>query len=315
MYDGVLTRRTALIDLSPTALNRLIRTGALLPAFRGVLISSPTSGGRADPMLLRRAGLAYADIPHSSTELPAYLCCASAAAEWDLPVPSLPDVFVGVPRTRVVAKQPGLHVHRHDIQEDQVAIRNGVRLVNRHCALVQAFTVLETDDRRQLVIRSVQRGLVSADLAVAATTAATRHRKEFLELIALTRAGSHSELEIKALSRVLARYGIAELFQQQYADALPSQHAPMDFAVVAFRLNLETDGSRYHTDPEQRRWDVRRDLDLKRLRWTVIRCQYENVVDEPERVAAAVLSELLQRGWQGRPTTAAGRLLLATLRE
>lgn len=132
-------------------------------------------------------------------------------------------------------------------------------------------------------------------------------------MLSLAESGSHSELEIAAMSRVLVAYGLATLFQRQFTPALPGRRVTMDFAAPAYRVNLETDGSRYHSRPAQRRADVRRDLDLGRHQWAVIRCQYENVMDEPDRVAAAIMSQLVQRGWTDAPSTTAGRLLRATL--
>jgi very-short-patch-repair endonuclease len=314
MYDEILTRRAALTDLSPTELQRLVRAGTLHHTFRGVYIKSNGRRGNVTPAAVRRAALTYADLAPAAARYPAYLCCHSAAAESELPTPHLSEVSVGVPRGRIVTDQPGLLIHRHGVDEASLVIRNGVRLVDRHLALAQAFTVLPKDERRQLVIRSIQERLVAPDLVRQAISRTARHRRELLDLLALTEAGSHSELEIAAMSRVLIRYGVAHEFEQQYSQAMPRRHTPMDFAAVALRINLEADGSRYHSRPEQRRDDVRRDLDLKRHKWAVIRCQYENVLDEPERVAAALLVELLERGWTGRPTTGEGRLLLATLR-
>lgn len=313
MHEGIVTRRNVVAEVGSSAFTRLVGSGVLRPAFRGIYLLRAVP--RSDDAVRRRAALVYADRSPAADRLPAYLCCQSAATEWALPLPLPKEVSVGVPRGRTVARQAGLVVHGHDLPADAIVTRRDVRLVTIHQALVQAFGTLDRDDRRQLVIRSVQDRLVAPERIRASMRRTTPGRAELRELLTLTESGSHSELEITALATVLDRYGLSTVFVQQFSRATSQRSIPMDFAAVEHRLNLETDGSRYHTDPPQRRADVRRDLDLSRQGWVVIRCQYENVTDEPERVAAALLVALQQRGWTAKPTTTAGRLLLATLAE
>jgi very-short-patch-repair endonuclease len=313
--DGIIWRRSVLRNMRPDQFNALVKVGRLRRVFHGLYVDVVAVAAVEWGAVLRRAGLQFADgeRPADSDES-SYLCCWSAAEEWDLPVEAANGVSVGVPRKRTVSKQDGLTIHRHDCAETRIAQRGGVRVVPLELAVVQAFRALPKDARRQLVIRSVQANKVYADRVRPYISRTTPHRAELLELLALAEAGGHSELEIKALKSVFRRFGIQAVFRQQFATAIPGRSTPMDFAAPDLHLNIEADGSKYHSSPERRSADVRRDLDLSRHRWKVLRCLYENVVDEPERVAAAIIGALLERGWTGRPTTARGRLLYAKLK-
>lgn len=311
--DGIIWRRAALQTMRRAEFDSMVKHGRLRLAFRGLYVDTVATVRSAPSSLRRRAGLRYADGDRSPDATDAsYMCCWSAAEEWDLPIEAPDGVSIGVPRSRTVARQDGLTIHRHDCAEEVIE-RHGVRLVPLELALVQAFSALPTDARRQLVIRSVQAGKVHAERVRKYVTPTTRHRAELLDLLELAQSGGHSELEIRALKGIFRRFGLQAVFRQQFGDAIPSRSTPMDFAAPEFRINIETDGSKYHSAPDRRSADVRRDLDLSRHRWRVLRCLYENVVDDPERVAAAIIGALLERGWKGRPTTTRGRLLYAQL--
>jgi very-short-patch-repair endonuclease len=306
MYDGVLRRQELLQAMGRAAFDLLINSGQLLPAFRGVYLDAAThaqSPGRTR----RRAGLEYADGGVKREEgASAYFCCISAAEEHHLPVEGVHDVFVALPKKRTVAKQPGMRTHTHAAVEETVRTRRDVRLVPIETALIQAFSCLPREKGRQLVIRSVQDGRVSACRVREAVLATTPGRAELLEVLELAEGGSHSELEIKALTGVMRRFGLAHVFERQYSDAIPDRYVPMDFAAVDLKVNVETDGSKYHGPSAQRSADLIRDLDLRALRWDVVRCLHEHVVGHPERIAARIIGTLLEHGWTGRPTTVAG---------
>jgi hypothetical protein len=278
--DGIIWRRAALRTMRADQFNVLVKIGRLVRAFRGLYLDEVTVAGMDRGAVLRRAGLQFADgeRPPDSDDS-SYLCCWSAAEEWDLPLEALLGISVSVPRERTVTKQYGLAIHRHACQPSQIRQRRGVRVVPLELALVQAFSALPKDARRQLVIRSIQDRKVYADRVRPYISRTTPRRAELLDLLALAEAGAHSELEIKALLAVFRRYGIHGVFCQQFADAIPERSVPMDFAAPDLHLNIEADGSKYHSAPDRRSADVRRDLDLSRHRWKVLRCLYENVVD------------------------------------
>jgi very-short-patch-repair endonuclease len=314
MYDGLVTRRAALRVMTPMQYEALLDSGQLRRVFRGICIDPASPGARDLPRIRRRAALVAAngDRAYDAPDA-AYLCCHSAAAEYDLPAGDHEDIFVGVPRCRTVSKQRGLVIHRHDCEE-QLRTIGDTRAVSRELAVVQAFGVLPQEQRRQLVIRSLQGHLVSGDRVLSVVSPTAPRRRELVDLVELASGGSHSELEIRALAKVMQRYGIEHAFRRQYADAIPSRSVPMDFAAVELKIDVETDGSRYHLQRDRRAADVRRDLDLQQHGWIVVRCLWDNVESEPERVARAILATLLQRGWQGRPGTNLGRAIYAGLR-
>lgn len=306
MYDGVVTRRELLQAITRSALDTLVSSGQLLPLFRGVYADA-TSHGESPGATRRRAGLVYADGGEKREEDDqAYLCCISGAEEWQLPLDGNYGVFVAVPQKRTIATQPGLHAHTHAAVEKAVRTRGDVRVVAIETALIQAFSCLPREKGRELVIRSVQGSRVSAQRVRQAVLATTPGRAALLEVLELAEGGSHSELEIKALKGVIRRFGLGHLFERQFSAAIPGRHIPMDFAAVDWKVNVETDGSKYHGPSDQRSADLIRDLDLRTVRWDVIRCLYEHVVGNPERIAAGIIGTLLEHGWTGRPTTVAG---------
>jgi very-short-patch-repair endonuclease len=164
-----------------------------------------------------------------------------------------------------------------------------------------------------MVIRSLQDELTSGEEVRKYVTGNIRSRRQLLGLLELAENGSHSELEIIALHKVMQRFGLAHLFRQQHVARVQGFSIAMDFAAVEFKLDFETDGSRYHSSPRARSRDNKRDLALRTAGWHVLRALYEQVVDHPEQVASAILSLLVERGWTGKPKTTQGRLLLASL--
>jgi hypothetical protein len=312
MYFGIVVRQDAMAHMASRDFGEFVDCGRLKRAFRGIYID--TEVALMSDSLVRRAALAYADRNvRSDASARAFLCCVSAAAEWSLPMARATETSVSVPRTRTVRRQSGMVVHRHT-GADEVKELAGVRVVPRAVALVQAFIQLPVATGREMVIRSVQDGLVDVGEVLGHVPTNLPRRRELTELLDLAGHGSHSELEIAAVKKVLRQFGLAEVFTQQYdAVTVRGRAIEMDFAAIDYKIDLETDGSQYHSSAKARKRDNERDLQLRQIGWNVVRAVYEQVIDHPERVASALLSMLVERGWQGRPTTKKGRLALAAL--
>ena len=311
MHPGIVVRQQAISAVSLSGFRDLVASDRLQWLFRGIYFD--TQAQRKTDALVRRGALAYADRnlcagSHSS----AFLCCESAGAEWGLACCRATPVTVSVPRPRSVRPHAGLVIHRHTCLEI-VTQRDGVRLVPLAKALVQSFGRLPSDRGNEMILRAVQEGRSDAAAIRACVSPNQPRRGDLIGLLSLAGGGSHSVLEIAAVRSVVKHYGLSALFRQQYAVEAGGRGVVMDFAAPEFKVNLETDGSRYHSAPEARRRDNTRDLLLQRAGWYVVRAGYEQVLDHPEQVAAALLAILLERGWHGRPTTNVGRLALASL--
>lgn len=310
MYPGIVVRQQALQHVSASGFRDLVASDRLRRLFRGIYLD--TQAQFKTDALVRRAALAYADRNIADSRAPAFLCCESAGAEWTLACCRPAPVTVSVPRPRSVRPHAGLVIHRHKCT-DIVTNRDGVRLVPLARALVQSFGRLPPEGGREMVLRAVQDGMTH----VAAVRPHISHnqpkRGELIDLLSLAGDGSHSVLEIAAVEGVIGRFGLSSVFEQQYAVGLAGRGVVMDFATAQFKVNLETDGSRYHSSPEARRRDSARDLELRRDGWYVVRALYEQVIDHPEQIATALMSILVERGWTGRPDTNEGRLALASL--
>jgi very-short-patch-repair endonuclease len=66
----------------------------------------------------------------------------------------------------------------------------------------------------------------------------------------------------------------------------------VDFVWPGRRLVVETDGERFHSGPASMRRDARRDADLKRAGYSVLRFGWDDVDGRPERTVAKIAQAL-----------------------
>lgn len=94
--------------------------------------------------------------------------------------------------------------------------------------------------------------------------------------------GTRSELE-QAFLKLCERYGLPRPEINAKVGSLE-----VDFLWRDQRLIVETDGYRYHRGRAAFENDRERDLQLHALGYEVVRLSYRQVIDEPERIAAAL---------------------------
>lgn len=99
-------------------------------------------------------------------------------------------------------------------------------------------------------------------------------------------ARSHSGLETRFCTR-MRRIGVAVRQQVEIAGHRVD-------ALVGRRVVVQLDGFAHHSDPAQRRADIAHDRALQRLGYIVLRFDYHEVMNEWDRVQAAVLQALLR---------------------
>jgi very-short-patch-repair endonuclease len=196
-------------------------------------------------------------------------------------IPLKPHVTIGRTKRRRNTRLP-CTLHWSDAPELDGAT-TPVRTV-LDCALTLPF-----GEALAVADSALRNGLVSAEELLAAAIAGRRPgRARVMTLIEASDARAASALESMLRARVLAA-GFAG-FVPQYVIADDEFFARVDLADPKLRLVLEADSFAYHASREALRRDCRRYVNLAMRGWTLLRFSWEDVVLDPDWVAAAVAS-------------------------
>jgi hypothetical protein len=127
------------------------------------------------------------------------------------------------------------------------------------------------------------------ELLAAQVVAAPRlpGRAVLLELLAEVGEGVQSHLESLGLRMLLSVPGLPRP-QLQYRLVLPGGPVHVDAAWPEVRSAVEFDGAAFHSDPEARLRDLRRDAALAASGWVVLRFSYVDVTERPGVCGAQV---------------------------
>ena len=219
----------------------------------------------------------------------------SAALMWGIELASTPPVgHVTVPRNRSRCAPAGTQVHRSEldgadrVERDGVWVTGALRTVLDLCrSLPLAEAVVAVDS----ALRGAQ-VTVEDLMAALRELPAGRGRSRVARVLRLMDPASGSVLE--TLCRVLLQQaGLApDRTQLVVRDASGSWIGRVDFAWPAQRLVVEADGFAFHADRASYRDDRRRSNALLLAGWRVLRFSWEDVVDRPDEVVAAVRAAL-----------------------
>ena len=239
------------LGLTPDAIKHALRRGWLTRAHRGVF------------------KVTLSTLPFLQPEWAAHLATTGTLANDSAGAihrirPKPHAVHVIVPRNR--RSQPGLHIHRAQLQPHEVTTVNGLPV---------------TTPRRTL--QDLRRTLSLNDYARA------RNEAEVLGLVAAPDEGptlTRSEAE-RLLLRIIESAGLPRPQTNQRigrweVDALYPEH----------RLAIEIDGFRYHSTRASFERDRRKDAELTALGYRVLRFTYRQLADEPLYVAATIAPTL-----------------------
>lgn len=221
-----------------------------------------------------------------------------AAALSGLPAPpsASPDVHVIGPRRLHVAI-PGVSEHRAQLRPDEVvglgpalaplAVTAPVRTV------LDCLAWLPVEDARSLAFAAVQRSLVTvADLDAGLVRFRGRPGVRVMrERVDELRSGAHSVGEWR-MHVVLHDAGIRGWEVNVPIVVEGRVVAIADLLVRGARLIIEFDGRRFHEGLDRRRYDRSRDRLLIALGYTVLRFDWADVVNHPERVVREILAVL-----------------------
>lgn len=140
--------------------------------------------------------------------------------------------------------------------------------------------------------RALQLRVLSFDDLTTAHAGMTRYtgNAQLGRLIAALAEGTRSEAE-RLLVALLRQAGISGWVANHRVRAAGRGYE-IDVAFPAVRLAIEVDGQAFHSDARAFHRDRRRQNDLVRAGWTVLRFTWADLSREPERVVAEVLDAL-----------------------
>lgn len=220
----------------------------------------------------------------------------SAALVWGIDLVELPAVHeVTVDRNRARAQWPGTAVRRRSLRPDDVTVQDGLFVTSPLRTVVDLLRDVPLDHAVAAADSALRRPLVTLEelLPAVADLPAARGRSRAVRAARVLDPCSGSVLE--SLFRVLVLHaGLpAPESQHRVRDATGRLIGRVDFAWPEHRLVVETDGFAFHADRASYREDRRRTNALVLAGWTVLRFSWEDVVETPDQVLAAVRSALL----------------------
>lgn len=218
-----------------------------------------------------------------------------AALMWGIELATTPDRrHVTVGRNRSRRSHPGTRVHRADVDPDDRVERDGVWVTGilrtlldlcRSRPIAEAVVVLDS---------ALRLGRVSVEELTGALRdlPAGRGRDRVARALLLIDPRSGSVLE--TLCRVLLHQAglCPDESQLVVRDSKGQWIGRVDFAWPTARLIVEADGFAFHADRKSFRADRRRGNALVLEGWKVLHFSWEDVLDHPDEVVAAVRTAL-----------------------
>lgn len=267
-----LTRAELLaLGVSPRSIAASVNAGLVIRARRGVYV--PASATLHVVRALRVGGPA---------------ACTTAAESFGLWVPELRLTEVWLPRQAsrlrsahsrrvplALADRSHLRTHWHPLVDPRAA--DSWR-VGRLDAVAQCVRCLPRELAIAVLDSALSLGVVGAHELPALEAVVSNDRRPWVSL-ADGRAGSGTESLVRlalhdAGFRVTPQVRIPGV---GFVDLL-----------VGTRVVVEVDSERWHSTPQQRAEDSRRDLELHRLGFVVVRVRYDQAMNERDAVVAAV---------------------------
>ncbi len=169
-------------------------------------------------------------------------------------------------------------------------------VISADLAMIYGYGALPASRRAEALYCAVRSGFVTpASLAEElARVPRCLARKELTRRIESARRGAQSFLEEKGLRTVFNTKEFARLTRQHRVRAGGRTYR-LDMYDPVTMTAIELDGDRFHSDPVQRKRDLRRDADLARIGVQTVRLTYRDIVDRPEWCRALVRGVLEAR--------------------
>ncbi|WP_312030179.1 DUF559 domain-containing protein [Actinomycetospora sp. TBRC 11914] len=220
----------------------------------------------------------------------------SAAYWWQMTDTAPVDVEIAVPQRNQPRPRPGVTVTRRAVPDrDRVAV-DGLLVTKKAATVLATVAALGVVAGAKLMDRVLQRGMVALD-ALREVHERTRHRYGAVVggvLLALAAGGARSEAE-RLAHRALRGAGITG-WLADHRVVLP-RHGPalLDLAFLEQRVLVEIDGWAYHRDLRAFLHDSARQNALVLAGWVVIRTNWHELTERPERFVGTVRDALAER--------------------
>lgn len=268
-----LTRRELLAaGVSPRSIAAAVHAGVVIRARRGVYC--PANTPRHVVRALRVGGLA---------------ACTTAAESYGLWVPEQRITEVWLPRRASRLRAPEnrrvplagadrsrLRTHWHPLHDPRAADSWRVGAFD---AVAQCVGCLPRDLAIAVLDSALQTGAIGAHELAALEAVVPASRRGWVHL-SDGRAGSGTESLVRL---ALHDAGLRVTPQVRVVGV-----GKVDL-LVGTRVVVEVDSEQWHSTPEQRAEDYRRDLELSRLGYVVVRVRYDQAVGQRDEVVAAVM--------------------------
>lgn len=230
----------------------------------------------------------------------AALSHTSALYIWGV-MPLRRPLHLTVDQSRRRAGAQGLVVHRrnHFDPAAHCSVLRGLRVTALARSLVDAWPLLEPQERRPLLLDLVrERRATTEDIrASLAERPNVGGHRSLAQAVDLAENGCESELEAMGVLNVF-RHRSLPTSVGQFKVTLGDRRARLDRAWPEVRLAVELDGAQFHTSPEDRRRDLARDAALAAAGWVVLRFTYADVLRDADGVRARVLAVYRTRAAQ-----------------
>jgi very-short-patch-repair endonuclease len=177
-----------------------------------------------------------------------------------------------------------------------VLVRGGTPVTRLERSIVDAWPLASGDRQRAPLLRAVSERMTTAARVVEAVALAPQlaGKDALRDLLGKIVAGCRSELELWGHDRVFVGPGMPRL-ERQVPVSLGSRLVYLDVYDPETRTNFELDGAKWHSSPQQRERDLRRDAALAARGIMVVRFTHDRLVREPEQVRLEVLAILAAR--------------------
>lgn len=181
--------------------------------------------------------------------------------------PEIPDDTVAAATVRKLASPAGFHLSRAVIPLELIYDLSGFRLVYPSLSVLQLIpqvgpTCIDEALRRRATSVPALRHALSL-------TPDRPGNRECLHHLELSRDEPWSTLEREA-HQLLRTAGLKD-WRANHPVKLPSGLVYLDIALRRWRIAVELDGFRYHSDPASFHADRRRDVELQLAGWRVLR--------------------------------------------
>ncbi len=292
LQRGVIARWQApTVELAPTTINSLLRTGRWQPLRRGVYATfsgKPSRDAQLWAAVLRAGPQAV--LSHQS------------AAELDGLTSTRSEVIhVTVPGSARVDPIPGIRLHRSErLMQARHPTRTPPRTRIEETVLDLTQTAKNIDGAFGWLCQGCGSRLTTPDLLLTALLQRRKIRWRGILLGALDDIGdgAHSVLEIHYVRDVERPHGLPRA-RRQAKVTRRSGRIYLDNLVDRYRTCIELDGKAAH--PVAERWrDIARDNASAAEGIITLRYGWPDVTEHPCQTAAQIAAVLGQRGWTGQ---------------